>query len=195
MTGRPAQTKLIDRSTVFFVVLAIVAAGLVAWTKSTDAATAAIRSGLVLFAMIAPMIVMGLFLGGLVKAMADPNKVAPWLGAGSGLRGLGVATILGAITPGGPFAAFPIVFALFAAGADVGAVVAFLTSWALIAIHRVVIWELPLIGGDLVGFRLLVSLPLPLLAGWLARKLHKRIPALQVDGPVPSPPTKADGGE
>lgn len=164
-------TALIDRITVIFIALAILSLTLVATMRSPERALDALVSALTLFVAIAPMIVAGLFLGGLVQAMTRPEQVAPWLGARSGLHGLALATALGAITPGGPFAAFPIVVALFAAGADIGAVVAFVTGWALLALHRVVIWELPLVGADFVGLRLLVSLPLPILAGLLARWL------------------------
>lgn len=168
---------LIDRTTVIFIALAAISMTLVATMRSPEQALDALTSALMLFVAIAPMILAGLFLGGLVQAMTRPEQIAPWLGARSGLYGLTLATLLGAVTPGGPFAAFPIVVALFAAGADIGAVVAFVTGWALLALHRVVIWELPLVGADFVALRLLVSLPLPIVAGLLARWLVRKVPA------------------
>ncbi|MGF1649473.1 MAG: permease [Hyphomicrobiaceae bacterium] len=177
--ARPNRQTLLDRTTLFFIVLAAVLMAVVASVRSTEVLIATVGDAMALFVTIAPLVVMGLFLGGLVKAMADPQRIAPWLGAGSGLRGLVLASALGAITPGGPFAAFPIVTALFAAGADVGAVVAFVTGWSLLALHRVVVWELPLIGIEFVGLRLLVSLPLALVAGLIARRLVTRIPAFR----------------
>ncbi len=171
-----------DATTAFYAGLAVVSAVLVATLKSPAALGAVATSALTLLLAIAPMIALGLFLGGLVKAMADPNKIAPILGAQSGLRGLVLASGLGAITPGGPFAAFPIVYGIFAAGADAGAVVAFLTGWALIAVHRIVVWEMPLIGPDFVAIRVLVALPLPVLAGWLARQIMARFEDLRIDG-------------
>lgn len=182
-TGRAAARPVFDRATWFFVGLALAAAIGLGVRDGWQAVVAPVRDGLTLFVMIAPMILMGLFLGGLVKAMADPEKIAPLLGARSGLIGVLLATGLGAVTPGGPFAAFPIVFALFAAGADVGAVVAFLTGWALIAVHRIVIWELPLIGPEFVALRVLVSLPLPVVAGLVARRLSARVAVLRVAAP------------
>jgi uncharacterized membrane protein YraQ (UPF0718 family) len=172
--------RLFDRTTVFFVVLAIVSATMVGVTHSRETMIATVESGVLLFLSITPMLVLGLFLGGLVKGLTDPDQIAPLLGPKSGLRGLLLATVLGAFTPGGPFAAFPIVYALFAAGADVGAVIAFLTSWAVIAVHRIVIWELPLIGPDFVVLRVLISLPLPILAGLHARWLVTRFERLGV---------------
>ncbi|MEM7774452.1 MAG: permease [Pseudomonadota bacterium] len=177
------RMAVVDKTTLFYVLLALVSAALVWIIKSPAAMTDAVSGALLLFAAIAPMIVMGLFLGGLVKAIADPAKVAPILGQQSGLRGLALASILGALTPGGPFAAFPIVYAIFAAGADVGAVVAFLTGWSLIALHRVVVWELPLMGPDVVGLRILISLPLPVLAGLQARWLVRNVDLFRSVGP------------
>jgi len=101
-----------------------------------------------------------------------------------------LATGLGAVTPGGPFAAFPIVYALFLAGADIGAVVAYLTGWSVLALHRVIIWELPLLGPEFAIVRLLASLPLPILAGAIARLLADRF----FHVPTPLPKTKSGGG-
>ena len=95
-------------------------------------------------------------------------------------EGLALATALGAATPGGPFAAFPIVYALALAGADVGAVVAYLTAWSVLGLHRLIIWELPLMGLDFVTARTLASLPLPLVSGLIARLLMRFIPELPI---------------
>ena len=120
-----------------------------------------------------PLIALGMMLGGLARELADPKKIAPVLGAQSGWSGLILATGLGAVTPGGPFAAFPIVYALFIAGADIGAVIAYVTAWSVIGIHRVIIWEWPLLGHEFVIVRVLTALPLPILAGALARVLAR----------------------
>lgn len=163
----------IDGSAVFFICLAAVSVAAVAVTKGPEQALAAVGSGLWLLATIAPMIVLGLFLGGLARELADPAKVAPQLGEASGLYGLVLATGLGAVTPGGPFAAFPIVYALFLAGADIGAVVAYLTAWSVLALHRVIVWEIPLLGGEIALVRVLASLPMPILAGLIARAIAR----------------------
>ena len=182
-TNRP----IVDRPTLIFVGVAVVSAAAVWFFKSAADAQRSVFGALTLFVTIAPMIVIGLFLGGLVKEIANPEKVAPVLGSRSGFRGLALATVIGALTPGGPFAAFPIVYAIFAAGADVGAVVAFLTGWSLIALHRVVIWELPLLGPDFVVLRVIVSLPLAILAGAFARQLSANFKALRVTPPGGEP--------
>lgn len=167
----PAPNPMMDGAAWFFVALAAASAAILTWFKGVDALMRALEKAGGLLLMVAPMILIGLFLGGLIKEISDPKRIAPVLGAKSGWKGLILATALGAATPGGPFAAFPIVYALSLAGADVGAVVTYLTAWSVLGLHRVIIWELPLLGSDFVITRFLASLPLPLLAGVFARWL------------------------
>jgi len=82
-----------------------------------------------------------------------------------------LATAAGTITPGGPFTSFPIVHALWVAGADAGALIAYLTAWALIGLNRLIVWELPVMGAEFALVRTLVCLPLPIVAGLIARAL------------------------
>jgi uncharacterized membrane protein YraQ (UPF0718 family) len=93
------------------------------------------------------------------------------MGAESGWRGLAIASLAGIATPGGPIAAFPLVLVLAQAGADRGALVAFTTAWALNGFQRILVWEVPLLGPEFALLRFLAGLPLPLLAGWIARLL------------------------
>lgn len=170
--GRKSR-PIVDGSMIFFIVLAFVSGFVVWWVKGGAALQAAAGHAAVVMATIAPAIAIGLYLGGLARELADPDRIAPVLGARSGWFGLVLATGLGAVTPGGPFAAFPIVYALFLAGADIGAVVAYITAWSVIALNRVVVWELPLLGVDFTVARVLASLPLPILAGALARLIAR----------------------
>lgn len=174
------RQHLVDGASWFFVLLAVVSALLVLWLRGADALGRAASQSVALLMTVTPMIVVGLFLGGLVKELSDPERIAPVLGANSGWKGLALATALGAATPGGPFAAFPIVYALALAGADIGAVVAYLTAWSVLGLHRLVIWELPLLGSDFVVARALASLPLPLVSGLIARQLMRFIPELPI---------------
>ena len=80
-----------------------------------------------------------------------------------------VATVAGAILPGGPFTIYPVAGSFLAAGADVGAACAFVISWTLIGYTRAIVWELPFFGLDFVTWRIIFSLPLPILAGLAAR--------------------------
>jgi hypothetical protein len=55
------------------------------------------------------------------------------------------------------------------AGAGAGPVVAFVAAWALLALHRLVAWEIPLLGWRIAALRYAVCLALPVAAGLLAR--------------------------
>lgn len=179
-TETDAPERVFDGAAWFFVLLAAVSALLVLWLRGSEALVRAATQSATLLMAVTPMIVVGLFLGGLIKELSDPQRIAPILGANSGWKGLVLATVLGAATPSGPFAAFPIVYALALAGADAGAVVAYLTAWSLLGIQRLIVWELPLLGPDFVGVRILASLPLPIVAGVVARMLMRLMPELPI---------------
>ena len=76
---------------------------------------------------------------------------------------------MGAVLPGGPLTIYPVAGAFLVLGADVGTAVAFITAWNLLGYNRALIWELPFFGPEFVGWRILMALPLPIIAGLLAR--------------------------
>ena len=105
---------------------------------------------------------------GLLKEFG-PARVVDTPIAESGFTGLLIASSIGVILPGGPFTIYPIAGAFLAIGADAGAAIAFVTSWTLLGVNRAVIWELPFFGLDFVTWRVLIAIPLPMLAGLMAR--------------------------
>lgn len=124
------------------------------------------------FLDVAIQLLLGLIIAASISVLLPKDKVARWLGQESGFRGLLIATALGALMPGAPLAVFPIVAALSQAGARNGTLVAFLASWAALSVSRLFVWEIPLLGLDFGLLRMLVGLPLPFLAGYLADLLH-----------------------
>lgn len=128
-----------------------------------------LREDAVLFLEILPKVLAGTLIGAFVTLLLPRELVGRWVGRESGISGIIVASIVGVIFPGGPFTIYPVAAALVAIGADAGAAVAFLTSWTLLGYTRVIVWEMPFFGFDFVIWRLLVALPLPIVAGLLAR--------------------------
>jgi uncharacterized membrane protein YraQ (UPF0718 family) len=173
--GRNARR--FDAATIAFAGVAAVSGAGLYLMEGGAAVEVAARSAGATIIEIAPLIAAGLLIGGIAQQMVPRERIAAMLGAQSGLRGLGLALGLGMVTPGGPFTSFPLVYALYVAGADIGALVAFLSAWALIGLNRVIVWELPLLGPDLTLLRLCVSLPLPIIAGLIARRVGRH-PAL-----------------
>jgi hypothetical protein len=126
------------------------------------------RGGAMEFLLLLPRIGIGVIGSGFL-AEALPNEwIAPWLGPQSGSFGVMIATIGGALTPGGPVVGFSIGAAALKSGAGAPQVIAYSTAWALYAIHRLLIWEVPLMPARVVWLRAMVSLPLPFLAAALA---------------------------
>jgi uncharacterized membrane protein YraQ (UPF0718 family) len=147
------------------------AAAALARRDGAGAVGAALAHAFDLFLFIAPSLVAGMLLAAALRQLISPGALARWMGAESGWFGLAVATAAGALTPGGPMAAFPLVLVLAGAGADRGALVAYILSWALNGFQKLLVYELPLLGPDFALLRTLLTLPMPMLAGWAARRL------------------------
>lgn len=168
------KRELLDTSTLLFIALALVSGAALWWLKGEEAFNFAARSGVTLVVLIAPIILIAMVISCYVRQLLPTAVVERWLGSESGLRGLAVAILGGIVTPGGPFAAFPLVVGFYRSGASFEICVAYLTSWTVLGLNRVLIWELPFLGFDFVLLRLLVSLPLPVIAWMLAKTLVRR---------------------
>src|SRR5262249_15058651 len=120
------------------------------------------------FILLLPRIGIGVIGAGFV-AEALPNQwIAPWLGPESGLLGIVIATLGGALTPGGPVVGFSIGAAALKSGAGAPQGIADSTARGLYAIHRLVIWGVPMMPARIGLLRALVSPPLPFWAAGLA---------------------------
>lgn len=124
------------------------------------------ESGLI-FVGVAPQLAVGFLLAGVLTVLLPADLIASWIGQDSGLRGVLIATVAGALTPGGPYMQFPLVAALAGAGAGAGPMAAYLAAWSLISVNRLFVWEIPVLGLPFAAARWLVSLSLPVIAGLL----------------------------
>lgn len=131
----------------------------------------ALRDDLELLAGMLPRVVAALTVAGMVWVLLPRERFSRLIGKESSLRGLVIATVAGIITPGGPASAFPLLAVIGSAGADRGALVAYITSWAILGVQRILIWDLPFMGAEFTLTRFLICLPLPILAGLIARRL------------------------
>jgi uncharacterized membrane protein YraQ (UPF0718 family) len=167
--------KPIGWSMIVIAVLVAISALLVYRRDGIDGVTAILTNDLALFGGILPRVLAGCLLGAFVAEILPHDKVSQSLGPQSGLRGLLIGTAFGAILPGGPFTAYPVASALLSVGADFGATIALVVSWTLIGYGRAVAWELPIMGTDFTLWRVVISLPLPILAGALGRFVYIRM--------------------
>jgi len=124
-------------------------------------ATLLIRYGLVLL--------LAFLAAGFAEVLIPHDWVRETLGADSGWRGIAIAWGAGIITPAGPFVSMPIAAVMVRAGATPAVVVVFLTAWALLALHRFVAWEIPILGWRVAALRYGACALLPLVAGGIAR--------------------------
>lgn len=161
----------IDITTAAFLLAAVAATIAIAFGDGAATLPPLYVQAAILLVSVIPMVAGGIFVGALVQILVPQRVISEWLGGHSGWRGLILAATAGMITPGGPFAAFPLVLALHRAGADIGTTVTYITAWSVIGIHRLIVWELPFLGADLSLLRFAVSIPLPFIAGLLARYL------------------------
>lgn len=176
MSSPPPASPWRRHANLVFILALCVASGIACWAlKGSAGVASALDRTRDLAGLMLPVILPALMLAGLVQAGVARERITRWLGANSGLRGLALATLAGTATPGGPMAAFPLVLALAAGGADRGALVAYITAWALNGFSRILVWEIPVLGPEFAALRFLASLPLPLLAGLVARRLPARL--------------------
>jgi len=109
----------------------------------------------------------------LIQVMVPTEYVAKMIGEGSGIKGILIASVAGAVTPGGPFVNFPIVAALYKSGASIGPLAAYLTAWGIIPINRTLVWEIPFMGTHFAFARYLGALVFPLLMGLITPLLFR----------------------
>ena len=122
------------------------------------------RDGAIEFIKLLPRIGIGVVGSGFVAEVLPKALIGSWLGPESGLLGVAIATLGGALTPGGPVVGFSIGAAALKSGAGAPQVIAYSTAWALYAVHRLLIWEVPMMPARMVWLRAAVSLPLPFIA-------------------------------
>jgi uncharacterized membrane protein YraQ (UPF0718 family) len=169
------QRKPIGWSMISIAVLVAISVVLV-WRRDGIHGVIEILYGdLALFGGILPRVLAGCLLGAFITEILPHEKVSRSLGPESGLKGLLIGTAFGAILPGGPFTAYPVAAALLTVGADFGATIAMVVSWTLIGYGRAVAWELPILGTDFTLWRIVLSVPIPILAGALGRIVYVRL--------------------
>jgi uncharacterized membrane protein YraQ (UPF0718 family) len=163
------RRKTFDWSSATIAVAVGVSAVVVYWRDGQARFLEILFSDLALFVDILPKVLAACLIAAFVAVLMPRETVMRWVGAETGWLGIVIATLAGTICPGGPITIFPIAAAFVAIGADTGAAIAFITSWTLLGYARILVWELPFFGGEFVLWRTIISIPLPILAGFVAR--------------------------
>lgn len=115
-----------------------------------------------------PRIVVALIGAALFAELLPAETIRTMFGSDAGLFALVLAVLIGPITPGGPFVCFAVAAAGLQAGASAPVVMGYVTSWAAFSLTKTFAYEVPLLGGRFVLWRVLLSLPLPFAVAALA---------------------------
>ncbi|MBL41280.1 MAG: hypothetical protein CMM49_01315 [Rhodospirillaceae bacterium] len=121
--------------------------------------------------VILPRLPFSLLAAGFITVLLPEQIISGWIGSDSGFIGVLIAAIIGAFVPSGPIVAFPVAIAFYKLGAGYPQLVAFLTGWSSFQITRMLMWEIPFLGWGFAYRRIIISIPLPLVAGGISMLL------------------------
>ncbi|MBI1959502.1 MAG: permease [Candidatus Rokubacteria bacterium] len=162
------RTPPFDLSTLVLVSLAVIF-GLIAYWKDPGLPWIGARTGLSLLWLVLPRLIPALILAGMLQVVIPQETVARYFGRQSGLMAILMATLAGIVTPGGPMVTVPLLVVLANSGMALGPMVAYMTSWSLFGMQRIIAWEAPLMGWHFVFVRVVPSLAFPVIAGLLVK--------------------------
>jgi uncharacterized membrane protein YraQ (UPF0718 family) len=159
-------------TTIVLAVLAV-AFAVVAYLKDPGLPWIGARNGLSMLWFVLPRLIPALILAGMLQVLVPQEVVSRHLGREGGFRGILIASVAGILTPGGPMVTVPFLVALANSGAAMAPMVAYMTSWSLFGMQRIIAWEAPLMGWRFVAVRVLPSLAFPVIAGWLVKTFYR----------------------
>ena len=132
------------------------------------------KSAATMTMQILPLVIFAFIIAGMIKMILPHEVISKWIGTESGMKGIFIGTVSGALAPGGPFVSLPLVAGLLRTGASVGTMVAFLIAWSLWAVARLPM-EVGILGWKFTLIRLASVFFLPPIAGLVAQMLTKII--------------------
>jgi uncharacterized membrane protein YraQ (UPF0718 family) len=160
-----------DVSTWILAALALAALA-VAFNRRPALAGEGLLSGWRLLRNVAPELLLGFALAGLLDVLIPAQTMAAWIGKDAGVRGILYGWLVGLAMPGGPYVFFPLAAGLFRQGASPAALITLLTAKTLVSPIRMLTYEAPVLGWPLTLARLLPGIVLPPIVGWIGGLLY-----------------------
>lgn len=117
--------------------------------------------------MLLPLLTLAVLVAACVEVLVPPAWLQTWLGDAAGARGIGLAWVAGALTPGGGPIGLPLAAALSRAGASTPVVLTYVLSLSSLSLIRLPL-EWGILGGRLTAMRWLACLLVPPAAGLVA---------------------------
>ena len=164
------KTSLIDPAIIAFTALVLIT-GALCYVRGKGVFLQGLDDAVDMMWQVLPKVMGALLLAGFVQVILPGELVVKWIGKKAGIKGIMIACLAGALTPGGPIISFPLVSALYRMGANISALVAYLTAWELLGVQRMFIWDIPLMGVKFTVLRVAISIFFPVLAGMIAQKV------------------------
>ncbi len=119
-----------------------------------------------------PILLLGFLIAGLAQVLIPRELITRWLGDQAGVKGVLLGSLVGGLVPGAPYATFPLVGSLYQSGASLGAVISFVTAWALWSVSRLPV-EMALIDPRAALIRYGITFLVPPAAGLLAQVVSR----------------------
>jgi uncharacterized membrane protein YraQ (UPF0718 family) len=123
---------------------------------------------------ILPLLILSFITAGMVQVLLPSELLSQWIGTESGLKGILVSTVAGGLSPSGPYVSLPIAAGLLSAGASIGTMVAFLTSWSLWAVSRLPM-EVGILGWKFTLIHLASTFLFPPIAGLIPQTFFSNL--------------------
>ena len=138
-----------------------------AWRRRDGSLKRGIDLGWLTLKRNTALMVIAFIIVGYVNVLSPTQLIQDWIGPETGFGGLILAELIGMLLPGGPYVVFPLIAALFTAGAGLGPAVTIITSWSTQALLTIT-FEIPFMGWRFTAIRWGLGLVIPILTGVIA---------------------------
>lgn len=109
-------------------------------------------------------------ISGLITVWVPKEVIIKNFGKSSGIKGNIISMLIGSISAGPIYAAFPVTFSLLKKGASISNVVIIISSWAVIKVPMMIV-ESKFLGFDFMIYRALFTIPAILTIGYILGKI------------------------
>lgn len=151
--------------TIFLAVVGVV-------NQGPDIIIDALMAGGQMLTEVLPLIITAFILAGMLQVIISRETINKWLGKDSGIKGIIIGGIAGALIPGGPYVFYPIAASFLLSGAEIGTAVTFVVAKNLWSLSRLPM-EVALLGPRLTFVRFIVTLIFPVIVGVIANAFFK----------------------
>jgi len=112
-------------------------------------------------------------ISGLITVWVPREVITKNFGKESGIKGRLLSILIGSVSAGPIYAAFPVTFSLLSKGASISNMVIIISAWAVVKVPMLIV-ETKFLGFDFMALRTLLTVPAILVIGYITGKLVKR---------------------